>query len=115
MTSFRTFSAAAVLVALLTACAQPLTRPGGPEGHGPMGDRMATRDQHGQAIREMHEKMSRANTPQERQALMAEHRKLMHDGMNMMGGMHGMGMMGGDPARCQQMMHRTDPPGPAAR
>jgi hypothetical protein len=42
-------------------------------------------------------------------ALMAEHMKLMHDGMGMMGGMRGMGgmgMMGGDPAQRQQMMDK---------
>jgi hypothetical protein len=46
----------------------------------------------------MHDKMSRAPTPEERQALMAEHMKLMHEGMAMMDGMHGrmgMGGMGG--------------------
>lgn len=45
-------------------------------------------------MREMHEKMSRASTPQERQALMADHMKLMQEGMAMMGGM-GPGGMGG--------------------
>ena len=37
----------------------------------------------------MHEKMAAAKTPQERQALMAEHMKTMQDGMRMMGAMHG--------------------------
>jgi hypothetical protein len=39
--------------------------------------------------------MSRASTPEQRQALMVEHMKLMHDGMAMMDGMHGRQGMGG--------------------
>ena len=51
-------------------------------------------------MREMHEKMMAAKTPEERSKLMAEHMKTMQDGMQMMGsmsGMHGggMGAMGG--------------------
>lgn len=56
---------------------------------------MAMMDAHMAKMREMHEKMTRAaGTPQERQALMAEHMKLMHEGMAMMGGM-GPGGIGG--------------------
>jgi hypothetical protein len=55
---------------------------------------MAMMDTHMTKMREMHEKMSRAGTPQERQALMADHMKLMQEGMAMMGGM-GPGGMGG--------------------
>ena len=40
-----------------------------------------------QAMREMHEKMMSARTPEERQALMADHMKAMRDGMAMMGQM----------------------------
>lgn len=40
------------------------------------------------AMHEMHEKMAAARTPEERQALMAEHMKTMHDGMAMMHEMH---------------------------
>jgi hypothetical protein len=47
------------------------------------------------AMREMHEKMMNAKTPEERQALMADHMKMMKDGMSMMNGMMGGGMMGG--------------------
>ena len=68
------------------------------------------------AMRAMHDKMSRARTPEERNALMAEHQKLMQEGMGMMGGM-GPGGMGGmmgpgagpapaDPAARQQWMEK---------
>ncbi len=68
---------AGALAATLTACAQAPASPGGPghAAHHPTGaaapaatptDRMAMMDTHMQAMREMHEKMSRARTPQER-------------------------------------------------
>ena len=44
-------------------------------------------DKHIKAMQEMHEKMASAKTPAERETLMAEHMKLMHEGMSMMGGM----------------------------
>ena len=48
------------------------------------------------SMQEMHDKMMAAKTPEERAALMQEHRKLMHDHMGMMcrmhGGQGGMGM-----------------------
>jgi len=53
------------------------------------------------AMREMHEKMMAAKTPEERKALMADHMKTMQDGMSMMekmdstGGMPEMGDMKG--------------------
>ena len=52
------------------------------------------------AMQEMHKKMMNAKTPEERNALMAEHMKAMQDGMGMMkdmGGMAGMGSMGAMP------------------
>ncbi len=73
------------------------------------------------AMREMHDKMAQAKTPEERQALMADHMKAMQGGMQMMkgmGGMGGMGSMGGaacmrdpqgppaDMAKCQQLMEQ---------
>ena len=69
------------------------------------------------AMREMHDKMMRARTPEERNALMAEQMKLMQDGMAMMGGMGpggmggmkgmpGMGAMPTDMATRQQMMEK---------
>jgi hypothetical protein len=67
------------------------------------------------AMREMHDKMAQAKTPEERQALMADHMKAMQGGMQMMSGMGGMGsatcMRGpqGQPAdmgKCQQLMEQ---------
>ena len=64
------------------------------------------------AMREMHEKMMNAKTPQERQALMADHMKAMQDGMGMMKSMPGMGAtadpsrMPGDMAQRQHMMEQ---------
>ena len=43
-------------------------------------------DKHMRHMRAMSSKMAEAKTPQERQALMAEHKKAMHDGMAMMAG-----------------------------
>jgi hypothetical protein len=75
------------------------------------------------AMEEMHAKMLAAKTPEERQALMADHMKVMRDGMAMMGqmrsgkpgtgmggmGMEGMGAMHGDhemmPVRMDMMEH----------
>ena len=41
------------------------------------------------SMQEMHDKMMAAETPEERQALMAEHMKVMQEGMAMMGPMKG--------------------------
>jgi hypothetical protein len=51
------------------------------------------------AMRAMHDKMMAAKTPEARNALMAEHMKVMQDSMDMMGAMSagGMNMMGGMP------------------
>lgn len=48
------------------------------------------------AMREMHEKMMAAKSPEERKALMGDHMKAMQDGMSMMGDMKGMGGKGPD-------------------
>lgn len=50
-------------------------------------------DRHMKMMQEMHQKMAAAKTPEERAALMKEHMKAMHEGMAMMGGMRGEGMM----------------------
>jgi hypothetical protein len=74
----------------------------------------AMRDQM-KAMREMHDQMAQAKTPEERQALMADHVKAMQGGMQMMKGMGGMGGAAcmrdpqGPPAdmgKCQQMMEQ---------
>ncbi|MGC1172560.1 hypothetical protein [Polaromonas sp.] len=79
---------------------------------------MARMDEHMKTMRIMHDRVASAKTPEERNALMVEHHKLMQEGMAMMGGMGpggrmGMGgMMGNmqgpgiDPAERQQMMEK---------
>ena len=61
------------------------------------------------SMREMHEKMMAAKTPEERQALMADHMKAMHDGMAMMGQMKAPGDKGGGmPIHGDMMAKRMD-------
>ncbi|MGJ7498565.1 hypothetical protein ACSFA8_26395 [Variovorax sp. RT4R15] len=61
-----------------------------------------------QAMRDMHEKVMAAKTPEERSALMAEHMKTMQDGMTMMNEMPVRGMQSrkGDTAMHHQMMEK---------
>ena len=56
---------------------------------------MAAMDGQMKTMREMHEKMMAAKTPEERKALMDEHMKAMQDGMTMMGKMGSTGAMSG--------------------
>ena len=60
------------------------------------------------AMQEMHDKMMAAKTPEERNALIAEHMKTMQDGMAMMNGTSPGGMAGmqGDAATRNQMMEK---------
>ena len=69
---------------------------------------MARPDAQLKAMREMHEKMVVAKTPEERSALMAEHMKTMQNGMAMMKGMSPDGMAGikGSSAERSQMMEK---------
>ncbi|WP_411281554.1 hypothetical protein [Gemmatimonas sp.] len=72
---------------------------------------MADMDAKMKVMHQMHDKMMAAKTPEERQALMAEHMKSMQDGMSMMNGMSGgnmgsMGGMKGDAATRMQMMEK---------
>ena len=72
--------------------------------------------EHMKNMQSMRDKMTNAKTPAERQALMDEHMKAMHEGMAMMknmkgmGGMHGNGGMAGmknmpmDMSKHHQMM-----------
>ncbi|MDO8777197.1 MAG: hypothetical protein Q7K57_52505 [Burkholderiaceae bacterium] len=101
MTNFRFIPLAVALVAAgtLTACNTTPTMPMGSASASSMAtpDNMARMDAQMKTMRDMHEKMMGAKTPQERSKLMAEHMKSMQDGMammNMMGG-SGMGGMGG--------------------
>lgn len=123
MNSLRNTFLATALVATLGACAQTPSAPaaGGMPGMASppaaMAERMSKMDAHMKAMREMHDKMARARTPEERNALMPDHMKLMQEGMAMMGGMGpggmrgmggmgGMGGMSGDKAGHQQMMEK---------
>ena len=75
---------------------------------------MARMDTQMKAMHEMHDKRTAAKTPAERDALTAEHMKIMQDGMTMMngmspGGMGGMsGMKGEMAARHQTMEARME-------
>ena len=69
----------------------------------------ARMDSQMKAMHEMHDKMMAAQTPALRDALTAEHMKIMQDGMTMMngmspGGMGGTGAMKGDMAARHQAM-----------
>ena len=118
--------AASTLIACNTAPSMPMGSAsaqgmGAPGQMGRMrGMDMSKMDAQMKKMREMHEKMAAAKTPEERNKLMAEHMKTMQDGMQMMdgmGGMAGAGMgdmngmpgMGGTPADMparQQMMEK---------
>lgn len=74
------------------AAAAPDAAPRGMQGH------MHGRMQHTPEMQAMHEKMKNAKTLEERQALMNEHMKTMHEGMDpatCMEGMKGMQRQGG--------------------
>lgn len=98
---------AAVAALTLAGCAQtpsssttqgPDRRASGAQGHhhrhhhaphaGPTGKPTPEMERHMRAMHEMHEKMARARTPEEREALRAEHGRLMEQCMGMMGSMH---------------------------
>ena len=69
---------------------------------------MAEMDSQMKSMREMHNQMMAAKTPEERNALMAEHMKTMQDGMSMMNGMSSGGMSGmaKDMAMRHQMLEK---------
>lgn len=72
-------------------------------------DAIAGMDSSMKSMQDMHEKMMAAKTPEERNALMADHMKAMQDGMAMMGKMKGMSGMDGrsmDMASHHQMMEK---------
>src|SRR5450755_1147297 len=109
MTTLRTLIALSV-AALATACASPgAVTAASPSptpvdehaGHHPetgASAPMAAMEPRMKARQEMHQKMMNAKTPEERNALMAEHMKAMQGGMSMMegmGGMDGKGSVGG--------------------
>lgn len=73
---------------------------------------MGEMDQQMMEMQKMHQQMMDAKTPEERNALMANHMKAMQGGMSMMGGMGAeskekmKGRMPSDPAARQQMMEK---------
>jgi hypothetical protein len=86
---------------------------GMPMGMASMPQMQQHMQQHMATMQALHARMAAAQTPAERQALMADHSKAMHEGMDMMKGMNAMGSMPGmgapgaapaDPAQRQQMM-----------
>ena len=101
----------AATVMILSGCAAPAKQDRAEDhaAHHPAGAATvaaaAKADQQMKMMREMHQKMQAAKTPQERAALMDEHRKAMQGGMSMMCEMGG-GMGQGDTAGSKDMMAR---------
>lgn len=121
MTHFRfvplavALTVASALVACNTAPTMPMSAASA--NSMAMPNQMVRMDAQMKTMRDMHEKLMSAKTPEERSKLMDEHMKTMQDGMKMMGGMSsaGMGdMMGpkgmqgvtGDMGARQQMMEK---------
>jgi len=77
------------VAALAGACASPGTV-NAPPPSSTAAAPMAAMDPHMKAMQEMHQKMMNAKTPEERNALMADHMKAMQGGMSMMKGMGAM-------------------------
>lgn len=98
-----------IAASLLAGCAQvPPARGTGADMPMQMQGGMATQmppgmDAQMKRMQQMHERMAAAKTPAERQALMAEHQKVMQDGMGMMSGMQGTQPVPGS-AEAQRMM-----------
>ncbi len=90
-------------------------------------EQMGKMDAQMKAMRDMHEKMMAAKTPEERNALMAEHMKTMQESMSMMNGMMSGKSSSSQPPSpqmmqkqmemmqmmMQMMMDRMGPPAPA--
>ena len=118
MTHFRFIPLAAVLASatLLAACNTAPAMPMGAASANSMAtpDQMARMDAQMKTMQGMHEKMMNAKTPAERSKMMAEHRKAMQDGMEMMSSMSGagmggmQGMSGGMGAHHQMMAKRME-------
>ena len=105
MSHFRFISLAVALTSAgtLIACTTPPAAPmGAAPGHSMASpERKAAMDAQMKTLHDMHTKMTNAKTPEERQALMADHMKAMQGGMSMMksmSGMSGMDAKAGQPA-----------------
>ena len=98
MTAIRTLIALSV-AALATGCASPgaIDAPAASPGMGTAGasTSVPAMEPRMMAMQDMQQKMMKAKTPAERQALMADHMKAMQGGMAMMKEMQGMQGMGG--------------------
>ena len=98
MTTFRfiplalVISVASTLMACNTAPPMPMAMAAKPVAAPP--DHLAHLDTQTKSMQAMHAKMMAAKTPEERNAMMAEHMKSMQDGMKMMEGMASPGMKG---------------------
>jgi hypothetical protein len=95
-TRFIPLAIALASASAMIACTTAPTMPMGTTSANSMAtpERMATMDAQMKAMREMHAKMMNAKTPEERQAMMADHMKAMQGGMGTMKGMSGIGAMG---------------------
>ena len=93
MTPIRTLVALSV-AALAGACASPgsvnAPPPSSTVADASAASPMTPKEPRMKAMQEMHQKMMNAKTPEERNALMADHMKAMQGGMSMMKGMGAM-------------------------
>ncbi len=111
----RTTLLAATVAVALSACTTAMRNQHHAAHHPPPAAAPADRaDKQMEAMQEMHQKMAAAKTPEERQALMAEHMKAMQGGMSMMCemGTGGAGMAGAAGSndrmkRCMDMRNMT--------
>ena len=118
MTHFRFIPLAVALAtaSALIACstAPAMTMGSAPASSTAAPEHMAKMDAQMKTMRETHDKMMSAKTPEERSKMMTEHMKTMQDGMGMMSAMPGAGMadmkgmqgMTGDMAAHHQMMEK---------
>ena len=89
-------ASASTLIACTTAPAMPMGAAAANNMASP--ERMAAMEAQMKTMHDMHVKMKNAKTPEERQALMADHMKAMQGGMGAMKGMTGVGGQAGMPA-----------------
>ena len=98
MSHFRLIPLAVAMLAASTliACntAAPMQMGAAPASRMAPHENMGSMDAQMKTMHEMHTRMKNARTPEERQALMADHMKAMQGGMGMMKGMSGMAGMG---------------------
>ena len=94
------------IAAQLAACAGPMgPMPGAHQSHPHSEPAM---QEHLAYMRSMRDKMSRAQSPQERQALMEEHMKAMRNGMDALKRMEGLHGKPGAPTDLSQRQQRME-------